>query len=248
MKIALITGGQPRFTSDFSRLMKLLKGFATADIYMNLWTSEWAANEIQARSSIEKILLPNYQLAKVRIVDQPSYQLPLHTNPVAPPVPENVHWWYKRGLGQSLSLSMAYELINQSYDAIIRFRLDGCINQELDVSKLDLSNNKFLTPTNSTDGIEGYKINDQFAIGSHEAMQFYCGLGNEYRELVPLANPNWENTPVGWTIEYLLGTYMKKYNRIFYYGDFQHTINSQGRSRYTDKHYHHRIVQDPTEI
>jgi hypothetical protein len=115
---------------------------------------------------------------------------------------------------------MAYDLIDQSYDAIIRFRLDGCIDRELDVSQLDLNSNEILTPNNYTDGIDGYKINDQFAVGTQSGMQFYCGLGKEYKELVPLANPNWELTPVGWTIEYLLGTYMKKYARTFAYGDF----------------------------
>ena len=247
MKIALITGGQPRFTPDFVRLMTLLKGFNTADIYMNLWSSDWATTEEQARPKIEKILLPNYRLAKVSIVEQPAYYLPLHNNPVADPAPENVHWWYQRGLGQSSSLSMAYDLIDQPYDVIIRYRLDGCIDRVLDISQLDLINNNLITPYNSTDGLEGYKINDQFAIGTQEGIKFYCGLGKEYRDLVPIANPNWENTPVGWTIEYLLGTYMKKYNKHFSYGDFQHTINSQGRSRYTDKHYHHTVVSDPTE-
>ena len=44
MRIALITGGQPRFTPDFIKLMTLLKGFDTADIYMNLWSSDWATD------------------------------------------------------------------------------------------------------------------------------------------------------------------------------------------------------------
>jgi hypothetical protein len=94
MRIALVTGGQPRFTPDFVRLMTLLKGFDTADIYMNLWASDWANDEEQARHKIEKILLPNYQLAKVSIVSQPPYELPPHRDPVADPAPENVHWWY----------------------------------------------------------------------------------------------------------------------------------------------------------
>jgi hypothetical protein len=247
MKIALITGGQPRFTSDFIKVMNQIKGFDTADIYMNLWTSDWATDNIQARNKIEKILLPKYKLAKVNIVNQPMHELPPHINPVDDPRPENVHWWYQRGFGQSLSLSMAFDLIDQQYDAVIRFRLDGCISHDIDISKLDLINNELITPAGTLDGIEGYEINDQFAIGTQEGMKFYCGLGKEYRDLVPLAQPNWENTPVGWTIEYLLGVYMKKYGKTHYRGTFTSTINNQGRSRFTDKHFHHVLAQDPTE-
>ncbi len=248
MKIALVTGGQPRFTSDFIKVMNQIKGFDTADIYMNLWTSNWATDNIQARDKIEKILLPGYKLAKVNIVNQPLYKLPPHINPVDDPRPENVHWWYQRGLGQSLSLSMAFDLIDQQYDAIIRFRLDGCISHDIDISKLDLINNELITPAGPIDGIDGYKINDQFAIGTQEGMKFYCGLGKEYRDLVPLAQPLWESTPVGWTIEYLLGVYMKKYNKNHCRGTFNSHINSHGRSQYTDKHYHENIVKDPTEL
>jgi hypothetical protein len=248
MKIALITGGQPRFTFDFIKVMNQIKGFDTADIYMNLWSSDWAQTNEQARSKIEKILLPKYTLAKVNVVDQPPYDLPPHKNPVADPQPENIHWWYRRGIGQSVSLSMAFDLIDQQYDAVIRFRLDGCISHDIDVSNLDLINNELITPSGPVDGIDGYKINDQFAIGTQEGMKFYCGLGKEYRDLVPLAQPDWENTPVGWTIEYLLGVYMKKYNKTHYRGTFASSVHNQGRSRFADKHFHHFIAQDPTEV
>ena len=247
MKIALVSGGQPRFTPDFIRLMTLLKGFDTADIYLNLWASDWADNNEQARSKVEKILLPKYNLAKINIVDQPPSEFPPHINPIDAPEQGNIHWWYRRGLGQSLSLSMAFDLIDQPYDAIIRFRLDGCIDRELDISKLYLINNELITPNNAPDGLDDCKINDQFAIGTQEGMKFYCGIGKEYKELVPLAQPLWESTPVGWTLEYLFGFYMKKYNRTHCRGDFISHINTAGRSRYTDKHYHHGIALDPTE-
>ena len=63
MKIALVTGGQPRFTLDFVTLMNQLTGFDSADIYMTLWTTDWATNEIEARQKIEKILFL-YQIEK----------------------------------------------------------------------------------------------------------------------------------------------------------------------------------------
>jgi len=71
MKIALITGGQPRFTPDFITLMNQLKGFELADIYMTLWTSDWATDENIARSKVEKILPTNYRLSKIQIVEEP---------------------------------------------------------------------------------------------------------------------------------------------------------------------------------
>jgi hypothetical protein len=42
MKIALIAGGQPRFTPSFLVLMSQLTGFDSADLYLTLWRTNWA--------------------------------------------------------------------------------------------------------------------------------------------------------------------------------------------------------------
>ena len=247
MRIALITGGQPRFTPDFIRLMSQLKGFDSADLYFNFWTSDWASSEEEGRKKVEAILPPNYRLAKLKIVDQPQHCLPLHELYHPPAQPENINWWYARRFGQAMSLSMAFDLIDQDYDLVVRFRLDGVLDREIDLSKLDFTNTDLIFPADPKAGFDDYKINDQFAIGTQAGMKFYCGIGKEFEKYVLLSDPEWECNGHGtWSLEHLMGTYMKAHNRTQTLGNFNHYINTQGRSRYTDKHYHHGIVPDPT--
>lgn len=246
MKIALITGGQPRFTQDFLTLLNQLTGFDSADIYMNLWTSDWATTDQEAEEKVAKILPPKYRVGKIRITPEPPYTLPPHTTTLAEPSPENIQWWYKRGHAQAIGLVLAEELINQDYDAVIRFRLDGCLDRPVDLSKFDLTKTPLVLPGGPLSGFKDIGINDQFAIGTPAAMKFYCDLGKEYKELVPAAQPQWESTPAGWTIDYLIGYYLKKYNHPYAYSDFICLLNTRGRSRHTDKHLHHSIVPDPT--
>jgi hypothetical protein len=90
MKVALLTGGQPRFTPDFINVLNQLQGFDSADIYMCLWKSDWAYTDDQARVKIEKVLPSRYNLAKIKIVEQPQYTLPPHTLDLPIEEPENV--------------------------------------------------------------------------------------------------------------------------------------------------------------
>ena len=130
MKVALLTGGQPRFTPDFIKVLNQLQGFDSADIYMCLWKSDWAYTDDQARVKIEKVLPSRY---------------------------------------------------------------------------------------------------------------------NEFPGIVPESDPVWETVSHGsWSLEHLMGTYFKKYQRPYRLGTFNHFINTQGRSAFTDKHYHHGVVPDPT--
>jgi len=246
MKVALITGGQPRFTPDFINVLNQLQGFDTADIYMCLWSSEWATTDDQARAKIEKVLPPRYKLAKVEIVEQPQYVLPLHSIELPVESPENVRWFYKRRFAQAIALTLTFDLINQDYDAVVRFRLDGRLGNSLDLSKQDLTR-EIILPANSLAGHEWAKINDQFAIASQAEMKFYCGIGKEFPNIVSESDPLWETNSHGqWSLEHLMGMYYKKYQKSYRLGNFEHYINTQGRSRFTDKHYHHGIVEDPT--
>jgi hypothetical protein len=252
MKVALVTGGQPRFTYDFILLMNQLSGFDSADIYMVLWKSSWAQTEAEAREKIKKILQPGYKLKRIKVIDEPTFNFPSHDVFIPPPEPENIAWWFKRGKSQFYSLALAGDLIDENYDLVIRFRLDGRLDRAINIRSLDCRNN-FILPKNSQSGFDDFKINDQFAIGTQESMMFYLNFGKEYEKLIPIADPLWVNNGVDrrsdwtWSTEHLLGTYMKIHNRPRVLGDFDHLINTQGRSKFTDKHYHHRIVPDPTE-
>jgi hypothetical protein len=253
MKIALITGGLPRFTPDFVDLMTKIKGFESADIYMCLWKTDWATTAEQARSKIERILAPGFRLAKIKVVDEPPYQLPHHTFPLSPPAPENTTWRYKRIFAQFIGLTMTFDLIDQEYDAVIKFRVDGSLEKELDVRTLDLKNHPLIFSSNDGAGFDYCRVSDLFFAGTQEAMRFYCSLSNEFRELVPAADPKWGDSDIvdgtwKWGAEHLIGFYLRKYNFRISYGDFRATLNSFGRSKYTDKHYHHKIAPDPTEL
>lgn len=247
MKIALINGGQPRFTPDFLLLMEQLQGFDQADLYLNFWNSAWASNEQEARNKIERILQPKYSLAKVALVNEPPYELPPHKLDHAPATPENIRWWFQRRIGMWRSLKMAFDLIDKDYDAVIRFRPDGHLGNSLDISKLDLKNNELLFPTAVRCGFDDFKVCDQFAVGTVTGMKFYCGLADCFTEYVPKADPNWELNGHGtWSSEHVFGTYMKAHNKQQVLGPFKAVLTSFGRSEHTDKHYHLPVVKDPT--
>lgn len=254
MKIALVTGGQPRFTPDFTILLNQLSGFDSADLYLTLWRSDWALDENHARSKIEKILPLKYNLAKVQIVDEPFHETPFSPIDLAPPHPENVQWWYQRIASQLIGLSMAYDLVDNNYDAVIRYRVDGMLDRALDLRTIDLLKNEIIFPMQPR---VGEYPTDQFAIGSQDIMKIYFGLGKEFKELIPIADPTWYEIRMHpgytsahrgpWGPESLMNIYFKKYNVKFSFGEFCHNFNTFGRSRFTDKHFHHSIVQDPTE-
>lgn len=250
MKIALIAAGQPRFTPDFIEFMHQLHGFNQGDFYFNFWTTpEWAGSVEEGSEKIQKILPPQYRLAKLQIVDQPAYDLPPHKLQHPPAQPENINWWYKRRVGLWQSLQLAFNLIDQEYDAIVRFRPDGCLFEPLDISKVDLVNNDLIFPDYARNGFEDFKICDLFSIGTYEGMKFYCNMADHFRDLVPVADPKWELNGHGtWSPEHVFAVYMKMNNRQQVLGDFKFHINRYGRSRFTDKHYHHQIVPDPTNI
>ena len=255
MKIALVTGGLPRFTVDFVKLMNQLKGFESADIYMTLWSTNWATSEEEAREKIEKILLPQYKLAKITIVDQPEYELPPHSTTLSPPVDSKyITWWYKRLYLGSLGLSWAHDLIDKAYDAVVVFRLDVSADREIDLNAYDFSNKQLICSSNGHSGFPDYKINDQLVFGSQESIKLLCDIGKHVKELVPVSDPHWAKTDIidgsvwTWSRECLIGYYMKQINVPVVYGNFNVIMNSQGRSRFTDKHFHHPVAIDPTEV
>lgn len=246
MKVALIGGGHPRFTGDFIQLMNQLKGIESADIYLNFWNSTWASSQSEAERRIQNILLPKYNLAKIRFTDQPTYNFPPVKLTHAPPAPENICWWFKRRIGMWQSLKLAFDLIDQEYDAVIRFRPDGMLDRSIDISQLDLINNDLVLPFNGC-GWPDNLINDQFAVGTYEGLRMYTGIATQYTSLVPQADPAWEYNGHGtWSNEHVMGNYLKTNNVKYTLGEFAHVLTTQGRSLYTDKHYHLPITFDPT--
>lgn len=249
MKIALIGGGQPRFTQEFFALMNQLTGFDQADIYFNFWTSPWVSSEEEGRKRIESILLPKYRLAKLKIVDQPAYTLPPHKKYHPPESYPNVHWAYKRRLGMWQSTQMAFNLIEGKYDAVLKVRPDGMLTNVLDVSKLDLKNNELIFPNSPRNGRKGKEICDQFVVGTHEGLHFYSSLADKIQQYVPEVCSFWEDDIHEWASEHMLAHHLEKHGKVQVIGNFGVTlaglVNSltHGRSPFTDNHYHHPVIK-----
>lgn len=255
MKVALFSSGQPRFTECFPRLMTQLEGFDQADIYFGFWNSSWASSEEEAVKKIEKVLLPRYRIAKLILRDQPHFELPPHKLYHPPAQPENIRWWYERRMAMWQCLKMTFDLIPNEYDVIVRFRPDGYISRVLDLRQIDLQKHNLIYPEWPGAGWEWAWLNDQFAIGNYEGMKFYVGLADVFPEYVVKSDPNWEinGRDCTWSSEHILGLYMKENNQPLITANFSSHLAGaakseiQGRSKYTDKHYHLPIISDPTD-
>jgi hypothetical protein len=248
MKIALITGGQPRFTESFIHFMRQLSGFDQADIYMAFWNSDWAQSEQEAHRKVEKILEPKYNLAKIKLVDFPSYELPPTERIHEPAKEHNVRWFYERRLGMWKSLSLAFELINHDYDMYIRFRPDGNLESTLDLNTINLVGHDLVMPSHPRHGYNWYPICDQLAIGTKHGMKVYCDLINHMNEYIPNICNYWEDNGHDWASEYLLTHHLVTINKLkIEVANYKSIICPNGRSKFTDNHKWLPIVRDPTD-
>lgn len=236
MKIALLCHGQPRFTDAFYILMTQLQGFDQADFYMGLWSTPWSSTEEHFRSMAEPAMLPGYNLKRVAIIPQPEFtppgiQLQHNVDEV-----ESVGWWYKRRRSMWHSLKMTYNLIDEDYDVLIKFRPDGRLDRAVDVSKLNLTHD-MLYPSNHRNGMEGMKLCDQFVFATPAGMKFYAGLADHFDEYIPKVDTNWEYNPHPWSSEHILGYHMLVNNKTLSIGDYQHLLRVDGVSPNDDKWY-----------
>jgi hypothetical protein len=245
MKIALIAGGQPRFTDEFLELLNQLSGFDSADLYLTFWTSDWVQTVDEGVAKVSALLPNRYNLAKLQIVDQPDYELPPHVKEHEPEAYPNVRWAYRRRMGMWDSVKRSFDMLEGNYDVVIRCRPDGKLNTPLEIDKLDLTNNDLIFPNYPRHGHPGKEICDQFAIGTYSGMQFYCSIADKFKEYVPQVFPDWEDNIHFWASEHLLAHHLHVNNREQIIGNFGHTLSS-GRSRFTDNHFHVPIVRDPT--
>jgi hypothetical protein len=251
MKIAMIAGGQPRFTSEFLELLNQLQGFDSADLYLTFWKTDWVNTVEEGISKIQSILPSKYKLAGLQIVEQPIRNLPSHVKHHLPAEPENVRWAYNRRTGMWISTKMSFDMIETEYDAYIKFRPDGMLSESVDIRSLDLVNKELIYPDWPRNGKPGEEICDQFVIGTKEGMKFYCDMINHFDRYIPVVAPNWEDDIHTWASEHLLAQHLKEHNKPQTLGGFGHILAgipgaiTQGRSRFTDKHYHHPIIPGP---
>lgn len=236
MKIALIGHGQPRFTNAFIVLMKQLKGFERADFYMNFWSTPWAPTSDHLKNILDPVLEPGFNLKRVEVLDEPTYQLPPHVLNHESHEKESTHWWYRRRRGMWLSLKMAYDLIDEDYDIIIKFRPDGRLDRDIDVNTLDMSQD-MIYPSNHRCGFDAMKICDQFVFATPAGMKFYSDMINHIDEYIPKIAPGWEHNVHTWASEHLLGYHMLLNKKVQHVGDYQHLLRVDGVSPNDDHWY-----------
>jgi hypothetical protein len=241
MRVAIITAGLPRFTQDFITVLNQLKGVNTADLYVNLWNTDWAKDVCEASTKISKILPTYIVLKKVELVDQPVRILPEEQTSA------ELQWWYDRRIGQIHCLKMAFDLIEEPYDIVIRLRPDGSLDRDIDIESLDFTSTDIIFCNNKY-GKDRTEPSDQFLIGTQKGIKFFCDLYNNFDFWMLRACPNWINDVHGWALEHIVGKYYRDNNKELVYGPWNHDINRHGRSIYTtDKHRHLPIASDPTE-
>lgn len=235
MKIALIAGGQPRFTNSFATLMNQLRGFDRADIYMCLWKTPAATTAVEARAQIDPILRPGYCIKKIKVIDQPEFELPPHRLTYNFEEKESLGWWYKRRRGMWESIRQAYNLIDDSYDMVIKFRPDGRLDRIVDVNQY--LNEELVFPSNHRNGLADMKICDQFVFGTQEGLKFYTSLIDHFNDYIPQVYPDWESDLHEWSSEHLLGHHLLINKKTQTVGDYQHLLRVDGISPFDDKHW-----------
>jgi len=237
MKIALMCGGQPRFTQSFIILQQQLKGFDVADMYMCLWATPGAPDSDSARQQLETIIHPNYNLKQVKVMEQHPWTLPPHKLQHDFNAVESSAWWYKRRHGMWSSTKEVFDMIPDEYDMIIKFRPEGRLDREIDVRTIDLSND-MVFPSNHRNGFADMKICDQFLFANRKGMEFYADVINHFNDYILEIYPdNWEVNPHDWASEHLLGHHMLKNNRTQTVGNYQHLLRVDGVSPFDDKHW-----------
>lgn len=185
MKIALFTSGQPRFTESLITLQSQLKGITEAHIYMVLWPSEEFPNSQSVIEKTSKYLLPNYSFKYIEVrkkeprwFDDSLYTLRQNRKLI----PSNIlKMWY--------GLNETFQKIPDDYDAYVRFRLDGKLSSDCDLTSYNF-NDGLVMPVKPRYGYNYPPTNDQFAIANYNNMKEYCDMihciDSYYKEGIPL--------------------------------------------------------------
>lgn len=205
MNVAMIASGQPRYTKYIFDNFFRIKDAKKIDLYFFMWSNylltEDDKNIIDGVGSIEEQLvkgLPkNCTLKKYVISEEPSIEqlfqkYNLDFNYLISKVigfnsttSEEV---LKRSITnlylQRYSCMKAFELLDEEYDCIIRYRPDCYTTNDIYLNELDLENNIY-APINLGAGgiIPGVPhMNDKFAIGNMKNMKIYFEAFNHLYE------------------------------------------------------------------
>lgn len=236
MKIAIIAAGQPRFTDRFSLVLEQVIQFnKDVDLYFYLWDepNDYQKYVIETENvKVKKCVFEkepdlfdlldynDFKSIKTITIDTVKN---LYYNPPNIFGDHLVNWWennvHKRienMYKQFYSLHECYKLVDEKYDAVIRIRLDGCLNKKINLWKYSM--NWINLPCN-----EKYSMLktipetcDQFAFAKHELMDHYFNFYNNITSLILS-----EKCPIAHA-ETVLSSYFTENNIRVNYSDFKH--------------------------
>jgi hypothetical protein len=175
MKIAICISGQPRnFKQSYESLKKYFLDKYDCDIYFHTWktpnfestnfgfgNNQYSLTENNYNDLIQLYNPKKYILEAPILFDASNYKCPIWRQPL------------NNTLSMFYSLYRAFQLIEDSYDYVVRTRFD------IDYSKfnLELPKNNIILPKWNTDirvSHRGYY--DVFAIGTQADMKIYSGV------------------------------------------------------------------------
>lgn len=205
MKIALCFSGQPRSVEEtFPYIEEHILNRFSPDIYAHVWYDDaWvgkrivSAGGVVATNPIKDNVIHKIQTLyqpKRLLIDSPKvFDEKEYSSRKFPQIkPQN-------SLSQRYSIQKAFELIDSSYDVVIRMRFDWAIQTMIELPTVF---GKILMPNDCphNDG-----VNDQFAIGPTNLMKVYCNLYDNIDRL-------FYNDGVVFCDEILLYKHLKQYN------------------------------------
>lgn len=201
MKVALITGGQPRFTKYWIENYKRLVGASQIDLYFYLWKdfeltdSQLNFSDIEGsiEQKIESVLIKNVNLRQVVWTCNPSFSDTINEQLISRLIGTNHLDTYDKVknsllklLSQRYSILQCFSLLKENYDAIIRYRLDCYPDRKINLNE-NVFENTIVIPSNNIHGGIAYKsprFNDKYAIGNMKTMKIYCEMFNYFEQLI----------------------------------------------------------------
>jgi hypothetical protein len=194
MKVAMLASGQPRYSRYFFDNFSRLKGENSFDLYFYMWDN-YVLDDTDlnifdsigsAESQIIRGLPENCKIKKYVQVSEPTLAqlFPLGLNELVEKTSGgnaiNDREFLKNSLHklylQRYSALQCFNLIEENYDCIIRYRPDCFLSKDVYLDQLNLKDFIY-TPKNLCAGGEHIagvaRMNDKFAIGSHKNMEIY---------------------------------------------------------------------------
>jgi hypothetical protein len=194
MRVAMITGGQPRFKKYWTENYKRMIGATEIDLYFYLWNdyiltdSQLNFSDVEGtlEEKIISVLPNNVHLKKFTMVEEPKFEDIITPEFISKFInvnhlenDERVKKSLTGTFSQRYSLLKAFEMVDKEYDCVIRYRVDCYPDRKINLNEYDL--NSIVIPYNMRHDYLRVTppFNDKFAIGNMENMHTYSDAYNQ---------------------------------------------------------------------